>query len=99
MLELSGQASLDTTRTEVTIVSQTNIEIVSKATLGKLLGNGMERIWAFPSAEIPSRTEMTRQQCGVRWQPTNDLTGTVSLVTLGKLLGNGMEHIWAFPSI
>ena len=39
---------------ERTIVSQTNIGTVSKATLGKLLRDGVERIWAFPSEEIPS---------------------------------------------
>ena len=36
------------------IVSQTNIGSVSKATLGKLLGEGVELSWAFPSAQIPS---------------------------------------------
>ena len=35
---------------EKAIVSQTNIGTVSKATLGKLLRDGVERIWAFPSA-------------------------------------------------
>ena len=30
----------------------TNIVTVSKATLGKLLRDGVERIWAFPSAQI-----------------------------------------------
>ena len=35
---------------ERAIVNQTNIGTVSKATLGKLLRDGMERIWAFPSA-------------------------------------------------
>ena len=35
------------------IVNQTNIGTVSKATLGKLLRDGVERVWAFPSAEIP----------------------------------------------
>ena len=34
----------------MTIVNQTNIGTVSKATLGKLLSYGVERIWAFPSA-------------------------------------------------
>ena len=29
---------------------QSNIGTVSTATLGKLLRDGMERIWAFPSA-------------------------------------------------
>ena len=34
--------------------SQTNVGTVSKATLGKLLRDGMERIWAFSSAQTPS---------------------------------------------
>ena len=37
---------------ERAIVSQTNIGTVSKATSGKLLRHGVERIWAFPSACI-----------------------------------------------
>ena len=36
------------------IVNQTNIGTVSKTTLGKLLTDRVERIWAFPSASIPS---------------------------------------------
>ena len=35
---------------ERAIVNQTNIGTVSEATLGKLLRDGVERIWAFPSA-------------------------------------------------
>ena len=35
---------------ERAIVSQTNIGTVLKATLGKLLRDGVERIWAFSSA-------------------------------------------------
>ena len=35
---------------ERAIVNQTNTGTVSKATLGKLLRDGEERIWAFPSA-------------------------------------------------
>ena len=35
---------------EKAIVSQTNTGPVSKATLRKLLRDGMERVWAFPSA-------------------------------------------------
>ena len=31
-------------------VSQTNIGTVSKATLGKLLRDGVERTWVFPGA-------------------------------------------------
>ena len=36
------------------IVNQTNIGTVSKATLGKPLRDGVERIWAFLSTYIPS---------------------------------------------
>ena len=35
---------------ERAIVNQSSIGTVSKATLGKLLRHGVERIWAFPSA-------------------------------------------------
>ena len=35
---------------ERVIVNQTNVATVSRATLGKLLRDGVERIWAFPSA-------------------------------------------------
>ena len=34
----------------IAVVSQTNIGTVSEATSGKLLRDGVERIWAFPSA-------------------------------------------------
>ena len=37
-------------RRERAIVNQTNIETVSKATLGTFLRDGVERVWAFPSA-------------------------------------------------
>ena len=33
---------------ERAIVNQTNVGTVSKATLGKLLRDGVKRIWAFP---------------------------------------------------
>jgi len=35
---------------ERAIVSQTNIGTFSKATFGKLLSDGVERMWDFPSA-------------------------------------------------
>ena len=38
----------------IAVVSQTNIGTLSKATSGKLLRDGVERIWAFPRAYIPS---------------------------------------------
>ena len=39
-------------------VSQMNTGKVSTVTLGKLLTDGVERIWAFPSAQIASLTEL-----------------------------------------
>ena len=39
---------------ERAIVNQTNTGTFSKATMGELLRDGVERIWAFPSAQIPS---------------------------------------------
>ena len=42
---------------ERAIVNQTNIGTVSKATSGKLLRDGVERIRAFPNTQIPSWTE------------------------------------------
>ena len=42
---------------------QTNIETVSKATLVKLPRNGVERIWDFPSAEIPSELSWASALC------------------------------------
>ena len=44
---------------ERAIVNQTNTGTVSKATLGKPLRDGVERIWPFPSAQIPPCTELT----------------------------------------
>ena len=43
---------------ERAIVNQTNIGTVPKATLGKRLRDELEHIWAFPSAYIPSWTEL-----------------------------------------
>ena len=44
----AGRSSLN--GRERAIVNQTNMGTVSKATLRKLLRDGVERIWAFPSA-------------------------------------------------
>ena len=38
---------------ERSVFNQTNIGTVSKATLGRLLRDGAERVWAFPSATMP----------------------------------------------
>jgi len=43
---------------ERAVFNQTNTGTVLKAILGKLLRDGMERIWAFSSAYIPSWTEL-----------------------------------------
>ena len=42
---------------ERSVFNQTNIGTVSRATLGRLLRDGAERVWAFPSATMPSWTE------------------------------------------
>ena len=39
---------------ELSVFNQTNIGTVSRATLGRLLRDGAERVWAFPSATMPS---------------------------------------------
>ena len=39
---------------EPSVFNQTNIGTVSRATLGRLLRDGAERVWAFPSATMPS---------------------------------------------
>ena len=39
---------------EQSVFNQANIGTVSRATLGRLLRDGAERVWAFPSATMPS---------------------------------------------
>ena len=39
---------------ERSVFNQTNIGTVSRTTLGRLLRDGAERVWAFPSATMPS---------------------------------------------
>ena len=39
---------------ERSVFNQTNSGTVSRATLGRLLRDGAERVWAFPSATLPS---------------------------------------------
>ena len=39
---------------ERSVFNQTNIGTVSRPTLGRLLRHGAERVWAFPSAAMPS---------------------------------------------
>ena len=42
---------------ERSVFNQTNIGTVSRATLGRLLRDGAECVWAFPSATMPSLAE------------------------------------------
>ena len=39
------------------VLNQTNIGTISRATLGRLLRDGTEHAWAFPSATMPSSAE------------------------------------------
>ena len=43
------------------VFNQANIGTISRATLGRLLRDGAERIWAFPSATMPSWAETETQ--------------------------------------
>ena len=56
---------------------QTNMNIgtASKATLGKLLRDGVKRIWAFPSAEIPSLIELNLTEENECWVGGGDVIG------------------------
>ena len=47
---------------ERSVLYQTNIGTVSRATLGRLLRDGAERVWAFPSATMPSGAETETEQ-------------------------------------
>ena len=44
-------------RPERSVFNQTNIGTVSRANLGRLLRDGAERVWAFPSGAMPSWAE------------------------------------------
>ena len=71
---------------ERAIVSQTNIGTIWKATLGKILSDWVERIiWPFPSAQIPSWTELTR------------ITGSDSQVTAES--PNGLVEVAAVQPV
>ena len=48
--EARKEEALDERTRERAIVNPTNVGTVSKAQLGKLLRDGVERMWAFPSA-------------------------------------------------
>ena len=48
---------------ERSVFNQANIGIVSRATLGRLLRGRAERVWAFPSATMPSWAETETGNC------------------------------------
>ena len=50
---------------ERSVFNQTNIGTVSRAVLGRLLGDGAERVWAFPSATMPSWAETETETVGL----------------------------------
>ena len=61
---------------ERSVFNQTNIGIVSRATLGTLLRNGVEHVWAFPSTMLPSSAEAESET--ETWQmPFTDSTHMV----------------------
>ena len=57
----------------------------SKATLGKLLRDGVERIWAFSSAQIPSSTELAE---------THAVTHTNVEFTFANTGDNVVKVVW-----
>ena len=54
---------------ERSVFNQTNIGTVSRTALGRLLRDGAERVWAFPSATMPSWAE-TETETGKTWNST-----------------------------
>ena len=61
---------------------ETNIGAVSKTTLGKRLRNVLERVWAFPSAYIPSWTELNRQLHTVNLYALSCAEGRLMVVSI-----------------
>ena len=78
---------------EGAIISQTNIGTISKATLGKLLRDGVESIWAFPSTEITSRTELNCG-CTLFW----GVGGGVPRTVAGRRLTHGQRLTDLWPA-
>ena len=74
----SGQHSTLQGR-ERSVFNQTNIGTVSRATLGRLLRDGAERVWAFPSATMPS------------WAETETETAKVNLTHYDSFRGGGSQ--------
>ena len=49
------------------VFNQANIGTVSRATLGRLLRDGAERVWAFPSATMPPWAETETETNLLQW--------------------------------
>ena len=49
------------------VFNQTNIGTVSRPIFGRLLRDGAERVWAFPSATMPSGAETETETVAVDW--------------------------------
>ena len=63
---------------ERSVFNQISIGAVSRATLGRLLRDGVERAWAFPSGTMRSRAETeTKPRPGVSFQQSIDLSKTI----------------------
>ena len=60
---------------ERAIINQTNVGSASEATLGKLLRDGVERIWTFPGAYIPSCSELFMVRCFIQIWHTHERGG------------------------
>ena len=54
---------------ERSVFSQTNIDTVSRAILGRMLRDGVQRLWAFPSATMPSGAENETETEAERQSP------------------------------
>ena len=67
---------------ERSVFNQTDIGTVSRATLGRLLRDGAERVWAFPSATMPSWAE-TETETGIR-RGNEDSCGSENGKSWGK---------------
>ena len=50
--------------------NQTNTDTVSRAALGRLLRDGAERVWAFPSSTMPSSAETETDTLELRFSST-----------------------------
>ena len=67
------------------IVNQPNIGTVSKVTLGKLLSDWVERIWAFLSTQMPPWTELSLPEWLCIMMGNNENHFNVSLILRARV--------------